>query len=210
MTNFFKSLEQKKDVPVAGTKLVKVPQKIKVTHSQKIPNSKHQLVGIGQDSGALWQSKTPFLPSDGCKDDEGYEKEQNGSNVVYMLDNYSKTFDKLDEISGRKLGHHRLNDQQVITYIHVTRHQAHTAHTPRTHHAHTTPTPRTPHPVHTTHSTHTMHTHHAHTHTTHTMHTHHAHTHTRTHHAHHTQTTRSTPHTHRTAGTTKRPNTSET
>ena len=48
MTNFFKSLEQKKDVPVAGTKLVKVPQKIKVTHSQKIPNSKHQLVGIGQ------------------------------------------------------------------------------------------------------------------------------------------------------------------
>ena len=74
MTNFFKSLEQKKDVPVAGTKLVKVPQKIKVTHSQKIPNSKHQLVGIGQDSGALWQSKTPFSPQMGVKMMKGMKK----------------------------------------------------------------------------------------------------------------------------------------
>ena len=54
-----------------------------------------------------------MLSTEKLVDDEEYEKEQNGANVGYVLDEEMKDFTMVPELSGKRLKHHRLKDSQV-------------------------------------------------------------------------------------------------
>ena len=54
-----------------------------------------------------------YAISDRIKDDEEYEKEMNSENLVYILGTNAKTFEFVEELSGKKIKHCRLSNSEV-------------------------------------------------------------------------------------------------